>query len=182
MKRITLALLLLAPLTFHAAPDSSTNVSAKASATAEASAKADKEKLKQAVAAMEDAFCAMAQEKGLLTAFSHFAAPDVAFIDTDPRKFRGPDAVRERMGPDQPGVKLTWAASFTDVSDDGTLGYNYGRYESRRTGPDGQEIVHGGWFLTIWKRQPDGTWRYVMDNGAPDRPAPPPKPAAEKEN
>lgn len=134
-----------------------------------------KEKLKQELAAMEDKFCAMAVEKGLLAAFSHFAAPDVAFIDTDPRKFRGLEAVRERLGPDQPGVRLTWSAYFTDLSDDGTLGYNYGRFESRRPGPDGQEIVKGGWFLSIWKRQPDGSWRYVMDTGVPDRPPAPEK-------
>lgn len=141
----------------------------------------DKERLKAEVAAMEDAFCALAKEKGLNAAFSHFAAPDVAFIDTDPRKFRGPAAVQERMGPDQPGVVLTWSAYYTDVSDDGTLGYNYGRYESRRAGKDGNEVVRGGWFLTIWKRQADGSWKYVMDNGAPDRPpAPPAAPAAPK--
>jgi ketosteroid isomerase-like protein len=138
----------------------------------------DKAKLKSEVAAMEDAFCAMAKEKGLNAAFSHFAAPDVAFIDTDPRKFRGAAAVQERIGPDQPGVSLTWSASFTDVSDDGTLGYNYGRYELRRAGKDGDDVVRGGWFLTIWKRQPDGSWRYVMDNGAADRPAPPAAPVA----
>jgi len=28
----------------------------------------------------------------------------------------------------------------------------------------------------FWKRQPDGSWRYVMDNGAPDRPPTPPVP------
>jgi ketosteroid isomerase-like protein len=133
----------------------------------------DKAKLKAEVAAMEDAFCAMAKEKGLRAAFSHFAAPDVAFIDTDPRKFRGPAAVLERIGPDQPGVSLTWSAMFTDVSDDGTLGYNYGRYEYRGPGADGKEHVGTGYFLTIWKRQPDGSWKYVMDNGAPD-----PKPTA----
>ena len=160
MKKFFLALLLLAPLALPAAIDS--------------------EKIKKEVAAMEDAFCAMAQEKGLLAAFTHFAAPDVAFIDTDPRKFRGLDAVRERMGTDQPGVKLTWSASFTDVSEDGTLGYNYGRFESRRPGPDGNEVVRGGFFLTIWKRQADGSWRYVMDTGAPDRPPAPPKPDAKK--
>ena len=143
--------------------------------TAPATAAPDKAALKKEVAAMEDAFCAMATEKGLLAAFSHFAAPDVAFIDTDPRKFRGPAAVLERMGPNVPGAKLTWSALFTDVSDDGTLGYNYGRYESRRTTPDGTETVRGGFFLTIWKRQPGGQWRYVMDTGAPDRPPAPPK-------
>ena len=172
MKKLLLALAFLVPLALVASPDSS----------AEASAKAGKERLKQEVAAMEDAFSAMAQTKGLLAAFEYFAAPDVAFIDTDPRKFRGLAAVRQRMGADQPGVKLVWSASFTDVSDDGTLGYNYGRYESRRPGPDGNEIVRGGFFLTIWKRQPDGTWRYVMDNGTPDRPPAPPKPDAAKKN
>jgi ketosteroid isomerase-like protein len=135
----------------------------------------DKASLKAEVAGMEDAFCTMAKEKGLRAAFEHFAAPDVAFVDTDPRRFRGLAAVRERIGPDQPGVSLTWSAMFTDVSDDGTLGYNWGRYEWRRPGADGQPVIRGGFFLTIWKRQPDGTWRYVTDNGAPDKPAPPAK-------
>jgi ketosteroid isomerase-like protein len=150
-----------------------------------ASESPDKVKLQAEVATMEDAFCAMAKSQGLLAAFRHFAAPDVAFIDTDPRKWRGEAAVQERIGPDQPGVSLTWSASFTDVSDDGTLGYNYGRYEMRAPGPDGKEKVRTGWFLTIWKRQPDGTWKYVMDTGAPDRPAPvkaeAPKPATAAE-
>ena len=149
MNKILLAFALLLPLALAAAPDSS----------AVGLAKAEKEKLNKELAAMEDAFCAMAQEKGLLAAFTHFAAPDVAFIDTDPRKFRGLEAVRQRIGPDRPGVKLTWSAFFTDVSDDGTLGYNYGRYESRSPGADGKEAVRTGWFLTIWKRQPDGSWK-----------------------
>ncbi len=129
----------------------------------------DKASLKAEVAAMEDAFCSMAREKGLLAAFQHFAAPDVAFIDTDPRQYRGPAAVLKRLGQDRPGISLTWSAMFTDVSDDGTLGYNWGRYEWRGPGADGHPAVRTGFFLTIWKRQPDGTWRYVMDNGAPDR-------------
>ena len=74
----------------------------------------------------------------------------------------------------RPGFSLTGSAYFTDVSEDGTLGYNYGRYEFRDPGAEGKEIVRGGWFLTLWKRQPDGSWKYVMDNGTPDKPAPKP--------
>ena len=141
---------------------------------ASAQAAPDKEKLKAEVAAMENAFCTMAGEKGLLAAFQHFAAPDVAFIDTDPRKYHGPEAVLKRIGPDTPGDKLTWSALFTDVSDDGTLAYNYGRYEYHGVAADGKTTASSGFFLTIWKRQPDGSWRYVMDTGVADRPAPPP--------
>ena len=155
-----------------------------AALSASAATVPDKAKLKAELAAMEDSFCTMAKEKGIRASFEYFAAPDVAFLDTDPRKWRGLEAVRHRIGPDKPGVSLTWSAYFTDVSDDGTLGYNYGRSEYRRPGPDGKEIVSTGWFLTIWKRQPDGTWRYVMDQGVPDKaPAPPaaaPKPETEK--
>ena len=131
----------------------------------------DKEKLKAEVTATELAFSALAQEKGLLAAFEHFAAPEVAFIDTDPRQWRGLAAVRQRLAGTPADLKLTWSPLFVDVSDDGTLAYDYGRYESRRAGADGKDVVHGGFFLTIWKRQPDGSWRYVMDNGAPDRAA-----------
>ena len=129
----------------------------------------EKTKLKAELARMEGAFSAMAREKGILPAFEHFAAPDGAFIDTDPRKFRGLAAVRERMGATPPDLKLTWSALFTDVSDDGTLGYNYGRHEAHGKGPEGREIARGGFFLSIWKRQPDGSWKYVMDTGAPDQ-------------
>ena len=141
-----------------------------------AAAKADKAKLKAEVAAMEDAFCAMGKSQGLLAAFKHFAAPDVSFIDTDPRQWRGLAAVEKRIGPDIPGESLVWSAYYTDVSDDGTMAFNYGRYESHHPAADGKVSVHTGWFLTIWKRQPDGSWKYVMDNGAPDRPAPKPAP------
>lgn len=144
-------------------------------AAATAAAAPDKGALKAEIARTEDAFCALAQEQGLLAAFTHFAAPDVAFIDTDPRRYRGLAAVMARIGPDKPGVKLTWSAMFTDVSDDGTLGYDYGRYLLTAPGKDGKSRSAAGFFLTIWKRQPDGSWRYVMDNGAPDPPVLPPK-------
>lgn len=141
----------------------------------------DKEKLKAELARMEDAFCAMTKEKGILAAFEHFAAPNATFIDTDPTRYQGLEAVRKRIGPDQPGVTVTWSAAYTDVSDDGTMGYNYGRYEWRLPTPDGKEKLSTGYFLTIWKRQPDGTWRYVMDTGVADKPAPKPAEKAEPE-
>ena len=150
-------------------------LAAFAALPAAAAEKPDKEKFKAELVEVELAFAAMAQEKGILPAFEHFAAPDVAFIDTDPRKFRGLEAVRQRMGKTPATTKLTWSPLFTDVSDDGTLGYNYGRYQSRSKAADGTESIREGFFLTIWKRQPDGSWKYVMDNGAVDRlPAPPP--------
>lgn len=72
-----------------------------------AAEKPDKETLKAELVRMEQEFCAMAKDKGILAAFEHFAAPDAAFFGPDPRKVRGVAAVRERMGPDRPGVTVT---------------------------------------------------------------------------
>ena len=132
----------------------------------------DKEELKAELIRTEADFCTMARAQGIPAAFAHFIAPDGILFDADPQKHRGADAVAQRYGDTRPGGVLNWAPSFAEVSDSGDLGYTWGRYEYRGTGPDGQPRVATGYFLTIWKRQPDGTWRFVVDQGAPDRPAP----------
>ena len=53
------------------------------------------------------------------------------------------------------------------VSDDGTLGYTWGKYTfTPATGPDGkQEASTSGLYFTVWKRQADGSWKFVYDGG-----------------
>ena len=137
-----------------------------------ASAATNAEQLKRELAALEDEFCAATRTMGILAAFKHYAAPDATMLAADPRQFRGAAAIEQVLGPDRPGVSVTWSAYHTDISEDGTLGYNYGRYEWTFPRADGTTAKSTGWFLTIWKRQPDGTWRFVLDTGVPDRPAP----------
>jgi ketosteroid isomerase-like protein len=134
----------------------------------------DEARLRAELVKMENDFCAMASAQGLPAAFTHFAAPDVAFFDVDPREHRGQEAVRLRMAGFPPQAKLTWAPLQVDVAASGDLGYTWGRYEFRSPGADGQERMGGGFYLTIWKRQPDGSWKFAIDAGTPDRPKPPP--------
>jgi ketosteroid isomerase-like protein len=138
----------------------------------------NKEPLKAELVQVENAFCALASQQGVLAAFAHFAAPDAAFFDVDPREQRGAAAVQLHMADWPAGAKLTWTPSFVDVAESGDLGYTWGRYEFRGPGADGKERIGGGFYLTIWKRQPDGTWKFVVDTGTPDRPKP--SPAAAK--
>jgi len=135
-------------------------------------AAAEPAQLKAELVKMEHDFCAMASAQGVPAAFAHFAAPDAAFFDVDPREHRGQAAVRLRMADFPPNAKLTWAPLQVDVAASGDLGYTWGRYEFRSPGADGQERVGGGFYLTIWKRQPDGSWKFAIDTGTPDRPKP----------
>jgi ketosteroid isomerase-like protein len=64
--------------------------------------------------------------------------------------------------PARPGL-LTWFPIYADVSRDGDLGYTTGPYEFRQSAGD-KEAYHG-YFMTIWKRQADGQWKAVLDQG-----------------
>lgn len=59
---------------------------------------------------------------------------------------------------------LSWTPDLIGVSDDGTLGYTTGRYERRRV-VAGEDTVERGSYFTVWRRQPDGSWRVEADMG-----------------
>jgi len=72
------------------------------------------------------------------------------------------EAIREYYQQNlKPGTKLQWAPDYTDVS--GDLGYTYGRYTHLVPDSSGNVTESHGIFHTVWKRQSDGSWRYVWD-------------------
>ena len=59
--------------------------------------------------------------------------------------------------------RLTWTPVAADISD--TLGYSYGNYEFKSVGKDGRPTTDHGKYTSIWKKQPDGQWKVVLDMG-----------------
>src|SRR5689334_20260277 len=59
--------------------------------------------------------------------------------------------------------QLNWAPEFADIAAAGDLGYTTGPYEVRRTAQD--EPVAFGHYVTLWRKQPNGEWKVVIDNG-----------------
>ena len=87
---------------------------------------------------------------------------------------RGHDAIRELMGPafDLDGFSLIWEPVEAEVSADGTLGYTHGTFEMYVPVEDGGELtLTTGKYLTVWRKQPDGTWKVAADIGNNDPPA-----------
>ncbi len=64
-----------------------------------------------------------------------------------------------------PTFSLTWAPDGAEVSSAGDLGYTWGRYTSHRVSAEGEETTSRGRYLTIWRRQADGTWKVELDLG-----------------
>ena len=122
-----------------------------------------REEMKKEIFNTEKAFEKMAAEKGVAEAFAFFADPD-GVINRNDSIIKGKEGIKgyyDIRG--QTRASVSWTPDFIDVSDDGTLGYTYGRYTWKVRGDSGRLTEFTGIFHTVWKRQPDGTWRYVWD-------------------
>lgn len=60
---------------------------------------------------------------------------------------------------------LRWVPDYADVSTDGTLGYTWGRWTMTLRDTAGARQAGQGRYLTVWRRQGDGSWKYVADIG-----------------
>ena len=60
-------------------------------------------------------------------------------------------------------IKLEWKPDYIDVSISGDLGYTYGKFTFSAIDTTGKLIESEGIFHTVWKKQEDGSWKYVWD-------------------
>ncbi|MDP9091329.1 MAG: DUF4440 domain-containing protein [Pseudomonadota bacterium] len=75
-----------------------------------------------------------------------------------------------------PHLVIAWHPTQVQISRPGDLAYLTGVYELRHDDSHGAAAAMRGSLIKIWRKQPDGTWRCVVDAWSPD--APLPKPAA----
>ncbi len=82
----------------------------------------------------------------------------------------GRAAIREDMAKAfaDTAFTLTWEPLQSDAS--GDLGYTNGTYEARFRDAKGNAMTRTGRYLTIWKKQADGSWKVVRDIGVQDAP------------
>ncbi len=67
--------------------------------------------------------------------------------------------------------QLTWTPTDALMGPSGDMGYTWGHYEGRSKDANGNPVVTSGRYITMWRKQPDGTWKVVLDAGANDAPA-----------
>lgn len=62
-----------------------------------------------------------------------------------------------------PGFKIHWASEKVAFSPDGKLAYMRGTNEITVPGPKGVAMTLPGRGVTVWRLDPDGQWRCVVD-------------------
>jgi ketosteroid isomerase-like protein len=105
----------------------------------------------------EYAFAASAKESGVRDAFLKWLAPDSIICSPAPV-----NGIAANTASEPNADTLEWypTRSHTAASDD--LGYTTGPWTYRTA--DGKSEAHGT-FLSVWRKQPDKTWRVVLDCG-----------------
>lgn len=115
----------------------------------------------------ERAFARHSETIGMGEAFLTYLAEDGLVFQPGPLK--GKEVYADV--PNVPGV-LTWGPVWADISDTGDLGYTTGPYEYRENGADTPVNTYGH-YMSVWKRQADGTLRVLLDIGiSHDKPDP----------
>jgi ketosteroid isomerase-like protein len=122
------------------------------------------EKAKTEIAQVEKDFEKMAVEKGIAVAFEYYADANAIIKRGRDSLIKGKEAIKNYYSADFfKNASVTWSPDFTDASEDGSLGYTYGKYNWQSKDSSGNVNESKGVFHTVWKKQEDGSWKYVWD-------------------
>lgn len=111
------------------------------------------------------AFARLAADSGAPAAFGTWAAPDATTPPGPGMITVGAPAIRARMQANGAGTSVwSWHPVYAGASQAGDLGFTVGESVIAASRDPGAETSHGK-YLTIWRRQPDGSIKFIMDTG-----------------
>ena len=111
----------------------------------------------------EQAFSKMAEEKNTRDAFMTFIADDGLLFR--PGAVNGKKWMIEHpVPPTDKKPLLAWQPSFAGMAASGDMGFTTGPWEFKGDIKDEKPSGYGH-FVTVWKKQPDGSWKFVVDLG-----------------
>ena len=106
----------------------------------------------------------MADEKGIAEAFWFYADSNAVIKRNNDSLIHTKEGIRNFYAADfYKSASVKWSPDFIDVSPDGNMAYTYGKYLWQSKDSTGKPLEFSGIFHTVWKRQKDGSWKYVWD-------------------
>jgi uncharacterized protein (TIGR02246 family) len=130
---------------------------------------ADERAVREADAAWSKAAAAKDVE-----AYLSFFAEDALVLPPNAPMLTGKESMRKGLSEEManPGFALSWQASKAEASRGGDLAYSIGTYQVTMKDAKGKPVTDRGKYMTVWKKQPDGTWKGLVDMANSDLPAP----------
>ncbi|MEZ5103119.1 MAG: nuclear transport factor 2 family protein [Draconibacterium sp.] len=106
-------------------------------------------------------FSNSASTNGFNNAFIEFAHPDAVLLRPNKLPIKGKIAIisfYEKL--EANGIDFSWEPEGGDIAVSGELGYTYGIYTIKV-----DTITEKGTYISVWKKDEAGNWKYVLDTG-----------------
>ena len=117
----------------------------------------------QAMVDTERAFAKMSEEQGIRPSFMAFIADDGILFR--PTAVKGKQWMTEHpLPPSDKRPLLSWYPAVAGMARAGDMGYTTGPWEYKSDIHDAKSVAWGH-FLTVWKKQADGQWKFAVDLG-----------------
>ena len=107
-------------------------------------------------------FSDLSAKKGMKTAFLQYLDSNAILLRPAHYPIIGKDAREFFQKIKDSFFSLTWKPENAELASSGELGYTYGIYTFHD-----KDTTFQGTYVSIWKKQRDGSWKYVLDTGNP---------------
>lgn len=107
-------------------------------------------------------FSKLSEEKGMKYAMMQFIDGRGVLLRPNTLPIVGGDAINFISQGNDSSYTMTWEPNGGSIAKSGELGYTYGVYSLK---PKNKDTVFYGTYVSIWKRQPDGNWKFALETG-----------------
>jgi ketosteroid isomerase-like protein len=101
--------------------------------------------------------------KGGGPAFAAWFAPDAVTLANGKPAAMGHDAIAAAATWTPDSYQLTWKPEGARIASSGDMGYTWGHYEGVSKDSQGNAVRTSGRYMTLWKKQTDGSWKVEVD-------------------
>ena len=125
------------------------------------------EKYKQSLIKADEDFYLASTQRGTGRAFIDFSDDSVILMRQRQFPIIGKsELAKHYLNHENEKTPLAWEPLKAEVSPDGKLGYTLGRWTYISIDKNGKQDTAYGNYVTIWKKQNNGSWKYVLDGGS----------------
>lgn len=124
-----------------------------------------KEQMVRELLELDREFSRQSAENGSNKAFLSYIDDSCVILRPNKIPIHGRKKIEEMFSKPDTSMTLRWVPLFGEVSESGELGYTYGIYTIDLDSPVGKAETKEGTYVTIWKKDPNGKWKFVLDTG-----------------
>lgn len=114
---------------------------------------------------VDRAFSDLSLEIGAHESFLAYIDDSCVLLRPNRKPIVGRNNIEEMFSKPDTSFTLTWEPLAADLSASGDMGYTYGIYTVQMDSPEGIAVTKEGTYVTVWKKDRNGKWKFVLDTG-----------------